>query len=67
MRRTSLAACGAVLATLAFTAGAQGKPPDVNSDKLERAVTVDGIVAHQRALQNIANMNGGTRNTDTPG
>ena len=32
-----------------------------------RAVTVDGIVEHQRALQNIADMNGGTRYTKTPG
>ena len=46
---------------------AQAKPPDVNSDKLERAVTVPGIVEHQRALQNIADMNGGTRHTETPG
>lgn len=30
-------------------------------------MTVDGIVAHQQALQNIANMNGGTRHTETPG
>jgi Zn-dependent M28 family amino/carboxypeptidase len=67
MLRTCWIACGAVLATLAVTAGARAEPPDVNSSKLERAVTVDGIVAHQRALQTIANMNGGTRSTETPG
>ena len=30
-------------------------------------MTVDGIVEHQQALQNIANMTGGTRHTKTPG
>jgi Zn-dependent M28 family amino/carboxypeptidase len=67
MRRACLAACSAAMATLALTGTGQAKPPDVNSDKLERAVTVPGIVQHQRALQNIADMNGGTRHTETPG
>jgi Zn-dependent M28 family amino/carboxypeptidase len=67
MRRACLAVCGAAMATLAFTGTGQAKPPDVDSDKLERAVTVPGIVEHQRALQNIADMNGGTRHTETPG
>ena len=39
----------------------------MNSSKLERAVTVEGIHAHQKALQNIADLNGGTRYTRTPG
>ncbi len=67
MFKTCLSACGVAIATLTLAGAAQAKPPDVNSDKLERAVTVPGIVEHQRALQNIADMNGGTRHTETPG
>jgi hypothetical protein len=55
------------MAVLAFAAVAEAKPPDVDSEKLRRAVTVEGIVDHQRALQTIANLNGGTRHTETPG
>ena len=63
-----LSVCGALLATLVLASTAAAKPPDgVNSSKLRAAVTVDGIVEHQRALQNIATMNGGTRHTETPG
>jgi Zn-dependent M28 family amino/carboxypeptidase len=53
--------------TLSTASAAQAKPEDVNSSKLEKAVTVEGIVEHQRALQHIADMNGGTRHTETPG
>jgi Zn-dependent M28 family amino/carboxypeptidase len=62
-----LTTCAAAVATLAIVPAALAKPPDVNSDKLERAVTVEGILEHERALQNIANLNGGTRHTETPG
>ena len=67
MRLAHLAACGAIAATLALASTAVAKPPDVDSSKLRAAVTVDGIVAHQQALQNIANLSGGTRHTKTPG
>ena len=63
MRRIRLLAFAAVLAAFAFGSTAVAKPPDVNSSKLREAVTVEGIVDHQRALQDIANMNGGTRYT----
>jgi hypothetical protein len=66
MRRTHLVACAAAIAAVMAPA-AQAKPPDVDSTALERAVTVQGIVEHQRALQSIANLNGGTRHTETPG
>jgi Zn-dependent M28 family amino/carboxypeptidase len=66
MRRTHLVACAAAIAAVAAPA-AQAKPADVNSNRLERMVTVDGIVEHQQALQNIADMTGGTRHTETPG
>ena len=67
MRRIRLLAFAAVLAAFAFGSTAVAKPPDVDSSKLREAVTVQGIVEHQRALQGIANMNGGTRDTRTPG
>jgi Zn-dependent M28 family amino/carboxypeptidase len=55
------------MATLAIAPTALADPPDINSVRLEKLVTVQGIVQHQRALQNTANMNGGTRATETPG
>jgi len=47
--------------------GHHGHGHGVSSKQLERAVKVKGIVQHQRALQRIADMNGGTRYTQTPG
>ena len=40
---------------------------DINTKKLRDAVTVSGILGHERALQRIANQNGGTRASGTPG
>ncbi|HKE71963.1 MAG TPA: PA domain-containing protein, partial [Nocardioidaceae bacterium] len=42
-------------------------PPDVDSTRLEKLVTVKGITEHQQALQHIADVNGGTRYTRTSG
>src|SRR3954464_15660795 len=67
MRRSHLAACAAIASTLAAAPAAVAKPEDINSSRLERMVTVRGITEHQRALQNIADLNGGTRYTRTPG
>jgi len=67
MRRPHRIAVGAVAVMFAFASNAVAKPPDVNSSQLRAAVTVDGIVEHQQALQDIADANGGTRNTRTPG
>jgi len=39
----------------------------VNTKKLRKAVTVSGILQHERALQRIANQNDGTRASGTPG
>jgi Zn-dependent M28 family amino/carboxypeptidase len=39
----------------------------VNTAKLRKAVTVGGILSHERVLQRIANQNGGTRASGTPG
>jgi Zn-dependent M28 family amino/carboxypeptidase len=62
-----LAATAAALAALAGAPAAIAAPPDVDSSRLERMVTVQGITEHQKALQNIADLNGGTRYTRTPG
>jgi Zn-dependent M28 family amino/carboxypeptidase len=67
MRRMHLAACVAVSALLVTTPGAVANPPDVDSTRLEQLVTVKGITEHQKALQTIADLNGGTRHTRTPG
>jgi Zn-dependent M28 family amino/carboxypeptidase len=40
---------------------------EVNTKKLRDGVTVNGILQHERAFQSIANMNGGTRASGTPG
>ena len=68
MRRSHLLACAVTAAaSLAVVPVAQAKPDDVNSSQLESAVTVEGILKHQKALQTIANFNGGTRHTRTAG
>jgi Zn-dependent M28 family amino/carboxypeptidase len=67
MRRTHLAACAAVLSMLVTAPSALAKPKDVNSSRLERMVTVEGITEHQKALQTIADLNGGNRYTRSPG
>jgi Zn-dependent M28 family amino/carboxypeptidase len=67
MRRTHLAACAAIVAALVAAPSALAKPNDVDSSRLERMVTVDGILEHQKALQNIADLNGGNRYTRNAG
>ena len=60
------AAFVAVLAFLTFAPAAMAID-EVNTKKLRQNVTVNGILGHERALQRIANMNGGTRASGTPG
>src|SRR5262245_35407056 len=67
MRRMHLAATAAFVAMLSSAPAAVAAPPDVDSTRLERLVTVQGITEHQQALQGIADLNGGTRYTRTPG
>src|SRR3954449_89050 len=62
----ALAAAGA----LAFAGPAAADPEHSNnntSKKLREAVTVSGILEHERALQNIATLSGGNRLSGTPG
>jgi Zn-dependent M28 family amino/carboxypeptidase len=73
--RRAMAATAAVILTgaLIATAPAQARhlraagPDDVNTTKLTNAVTVNEIMKHERALQQIANANEGTRASGLPG
>jgi Zn-dependent M28 family amino/carboxypeptidase len=61
-----------VLLTTAAMVGVLAAPPaqaldEVNTKKLRDGVTVGGILAHERVFQRIANQNGGTRASGTPG
>ncbi len=71
MQRSIRAVLATVVLTFALapTAAAQYSYPDPNTvaKELRDAVTVSGVRSHQQALQNIANMNGGTRASGTPG
>jgi Zn-dependent M28 family amino/carboxypeptidase len=57
----------ALAASLCLPATASADLDEVNSKKLRDAVTVNGILQHERAFQSIANANGGTRASGTPG
>ena len=67
MRKIALAATG-VLLSVGLLSPIQASAIDhVNTKKLRNAVTVSGILQHERALQSIANKNDGTRASGTPG
>jgi hypothetical protein len=40
---------------------------EINTRRLRNAVTVNGVLGHERVFQRIANNNGGTRASGTPG
>jgi len=61
------AAFVAVLAFLTFAPAATAAVDEINTKKLRQNVTVNGILQHERNLQRIANNNGGTRASGTPG
>ena len=62
-----VAVIGMLAASLVFTSSAAADLDEVNSKKLRDGVTVNGILQHERAFQQIANLNGGTRSSGTPG
>jgi len=67
VRKIALAATG-VLLSVGLLSPIQASAIDhVNTKKLRNAVTVSGILQHERALQSIANKNDGTRASGTPG
>ncbi len=66
--RKALWGAAAIPLTLGLLVPAQASAIDnVNTAKLRRAVTVNGILEHERVFQRIANQNGGTRAAGTPG
>ena len=68
MRRSvAFALLATVLAALAFVSAAYADPNNNNSTKLRNAVTLEGVRAHQFALQQIATANGGNRFSGLPG
>jgi Zn-dependent M28 family amino/carboxypeptidase len=67
MLHRRVAVVGALAAALTFTSSASADLDEVNSKKLRKGVTVNGILQHERAFQQIANLNGGTRSSGTPG
>jgi Zn-dependent M28 family amino/carboxypeptidase len=65
--RKSLAALGALGASLAVASPAAAQLDASGSESLRRHVTVGGMLEHMRAFQRIADANGGTRASGTPG
>lgn len=62
-----VAACAAV-GVAAAAPGAKEVPPSLKaSAKLRQAVDPNGILVHERRFQRIANANGNTRASGTPG
>ncbi len=69
-RSLRLARAGVVIgafASMALAPAASADLDEVNTKKLREGVTVNGILQHERALQTISNMNGGTRASGTAG
>ena len=67
MRKIAFAAAG-VLLSVGLLSPTQALAIDqVNTEKLRKAVTVNGILQHERAFQRIANDNDGTRASGTSG
>jgi Zn-dependent M28 family amino/carboxypeptidase len=66
MRRLTIVVV-ALLTALLAPAPAALAIDEVNTTRLRNAVTVSGILAHERIFQRIANQNGGTRASGTPG
>jgi len=66
VRRIFTVAAVVASASLLIPATAQAID-DINTRKLRNAVTANGIMAHERVFQRIANENGGTRAAGTAG
>jgi hypothetical protein len=65
--RKALIAAVAVAAALPMASPAVAAEDAFNSQGLRKAVTVEGVRDHQAALQAVADANGGTRASGTPG
>ncbi len=67
MRKLALGACGRLGGCSSDLTTQATAIDEVNTLRLRNAVTVNGILQHERAFQRIANNNGGTRASGTPG
>lgn len=65
--RVPIAIAVALVATAVAPTTASARVDEVNTKRLRDGVTVGGIMAHERVFQRIANTNGGTRASGTPG
>ena len=63
----SLGAAAALTLSIAAVPSPVVALDDVNSQQLRKRVDVGGIMSHERVFQRIANQNGGTRASGTPG
>ena len=66
MRKAALLAL-ALAGVLVGAPAVSAAPTATDTSALRNAVTVSGIMKHEKALQQIANSNGGTRASGTPG
>jgi Zn-dependent M28 family amino/carboxypeptidase len=66
MRKSALLAF-ALAGVLVGAPAVSAAPSATDTSALRNAVTVNGIMKHEKALQQIANANGGTRASGTPG
>ncbi|MFC8303510.1 M20/M25/M40 family metallo-hydrolase [Specibacter sp. NPDC057265] len=67
MQGRTLLVAGTMVAAMLVPVTAASAVDDINTDSLRKAVTVGGIMSHERVLQRIANNNDGTRASGTPG
>ena len=67
MRRKSLLVTCAVAAAMVLPVTSAAAVDQVDTQRLRDAVTVGGIIGHERVFQRIANQNDGTRASGTPG
>lgn len=67
MRRRAALVATAALATMLIPVTNAAAVEEVNTKKPRDEVSISGILKHLRALQRIANNNGGTRASGTPG
>ncbi len=67
MRKSLVTALGLAVGVGLLTPAPASAIDSVNSGKLRGAVTVNGILQHERELQRIADRNEGTRASGTPG
>ena len=67
VRRNALWLTCTVAAAMVLPATPAAAIDQVNTQKLRQALTVSGILGHERVFQRIANQNDGTRASGTSG